>query len=239
MKKIETLYETDVTAQRKTAAQMLGVLGVWLFISACATVSANPPQAAYSINVGFPQPGTRWACRSVNQAGATTTMTFVALAEGIYEGKQVYQVSAGLDTLIYDKATTNMIASLRMGKEVFATSPHDGTFSSPLWVGKSWTASFAAHDRVRGFSHSPVEVKWKVEAFEDVTVPAGIFKAFRLQSSIAPATTFSNVWYAPEISLIVKRVDERTTHHPLGPEKRVTEMVEYHKPMKTSPRGVI
>lgn len=240
MKKNKTLYVTDArTAKRKTAPQMLAVLGLWLLLSACATVSANPPHEAYPVHVGFPQPGTKWIYRSVNQAGATTTMTFVVLGEGTYEGKPVYRVSAGLDTFIYDRTTANLICSFRMGKEVFVASPHDGTLSSPLWVGKSWKASFTAHDRVRGFSHSPVEVNWKVDAFEEVTVPAGTFQAFRLQSSIAPATAFSTLWYAPELNLIVKRVDERTAHHPLGYEKRVTEMVEYHKPVKTSHRGVI
>jgi hypothetical protein len=124
-----------------------------------------------------------------------------------------------------------------MGKEVFAASPHDGTFSSPIWVGKSWTTNFTAHDRIRGFSHSPVQVNWKVESFEDVTVPAGTFKAFRLQSSVPVGNAFSTLWYAPEVNLIVKRIDERTSRHPLGSDKRTTEMIEYHKPTKTAQRS--
>ena len=225
---------------RKSASRLLAPFGFCFLIAACAAASANPREPAYQVRVGFPDPGTKWIYRSVNQAGAVTTMTFVALGEGTHEGKPVYGITNGLDTLVYDQASANLVATFRMGKEVFAASPHDETFSSPIWVGKSWTTNFTAHDRIRGFSHSPVQVNWKVESFEDVTVPAGTFKAFRLQSSVPVGNAFSILWYAPEINLIVKRIDERTSRHPLGSDKRTTEtteIIEYHKPTKTAQRS--
>ena len=64
------------------------------------------------------------------------------------------------------------------------------------------------------------EFRWAVEAYEDVTVPAGTFKAFRIvyriaprlatnfarQSwqSVAPSTVTLKYWYAPEVRQFVK-----------------------------------
>jgi hypothetical protein len=88
-----------------------------------------------------------------NQTGSSATITYIVLGEGTYGGKSVYRVSGGIDTQVYDKATGNMVAILRMGKEANAFEPHEGTFSWPLYVGKSWTASYTAHDRQRGMSN--------------------------------------------------------------------------------------
>jgi hypothetical protein len=54
-----------------------------------------------------------------------------------------------------------------------------------------------------------VVVVWKVEALEDVRVPAGVFRAFRITQSFMgelAAPTFGSVvlWYAPSVRQIVK-----------------------------------
>ncbi len=49
-----------------------------------------------------------------------------------------------------------------------------------------------------------------VAAYEEITVPAGSFKAFRLESTPAENSGVRKIlWYAPEIQLYVKRVSER------------------------------
>lgn len=211
---------------------ILAVLGPALFALGCAVTAPELPVSAETVSAGFPQEGTNWVYSSKTHVGARTTMTFTALGETTFNGKVYYRVGAGLDDLLYDKPTGNLAAGLRMGKEVMTMGPHDGTFAFPLHVGKSWVARYAFHDRIRGFSHDPVEVNWKVEEYEEVAVPAGTFKAFKLKSSIAPANAFTTLWYAPELHLMVKRIDERTARHPLGYERRVTEMTEYRAASK-------
>lgn len=187
---------------------------------------AEPPPGAVKADLGFPAPGTKWVARIVPQSGATVTITYTVLGEGTYEGKPVYRVSGGIDTLVYDKATGNTVAILRMGKEASAYSPHAGPFSWPLYVGKSWTASYTYHDSTRGMAVGPVKEEYRVAAYEDVVVPAGTWKAFRIESE-AGGNSFSTIWYAPEIKLIVKRVNETTIGHPLGATKSVYEIIEY------------
>ena len=204
------------------------LVGLIAFLGSYGAMAAEPPPGTVRVEVEIPPTGTKWVSRTVDHTGATSTRTYTVLEEASYEGKPVYRVSDGTDILIYDKATRNWVATVRDGQERFAASPNDGTFSSPVWVGKWWKASYTYYDRVRGRSWSPVEVTWKVEAYEDVEGPAGTFKAFRLQSSPGRNNaTLTSIWYAPEIKLIVKRVLERTAQHSLGYGKFVTELIEY------------
>lgn len=205
-------------------------LGLLIFIGSCAPVTppTEPPQGVFKADVGFPTPGTKWVTRTVNQDGAASTTAFTVLEEDLYEGKPVYRIQFGRDISIYDKATRNWIVTLRDRTERFKASPDDGTFFWPLWVGKWWRASYTYYNHVQGRSWSPVEFTWEVKAYEEVKVPAGTFKAFRIESSPGRnAATFTTLWYAPEIKLIVKRISERTSDHYLGPGKSLTELIEY------------
>jgi len=92
----------------------------------------------------------------------------------------------------------------------------------PLEVGKSWTkqhaVKFHAQDRT-----VPFEARTTVEAHEEVTVPAGTFKTFRVRYT----DTVGNVnvdWYSPELRIFVKRSMERTAKHPQGPGRREMEL---------------
>jgi len=75
----------------------------------------------------------------------------------------------------------------------------------PLEVEKSGT-SFTFWSTPRGGGR--INITWKVEAYEDVTVPAGTFKAFRVTYSwqAGPAREWVgySTWYAPEVRQIVK-----------------------------------
>ena len=75
----------------------------------------------------------------------------------------------------------------------------------PLEVEKSGT-SFTFWTTPRGGGR--INIIWKVEAYEDVTVPAGTFKAFRVTYSwrAGPDKEWLkySTWYAPEVRQIVK-----------------------------------
>jgi hypothetical protein len=211
---------------------LMGLLG-----SCVATASeSEPPSRGVRADMNFPAPDTRWVARFVTQTGTTATITYTVLGEGTYDGKPVYRVSGGFDTQVYDKATGNLVAILWMGKEANAFQPHEGMFSWPLYLGKSWTASYTAHDRQRGMSVGPIKVEYRVAAYEDVVVPAGSWKAFRIESE-SGSSAFSTIWYAPEISLIVKKVNETIVGHPLGRTKSVYEIIEYPAKDKTLSRS--
>jgi hypothetical protein len=191
--------------------------------SAVAQTSASPPAGP-----GFPPPGTRYVIEHRDQAGKTRRLPATVLEEGVFEGRPVYQVTGGPDTIVVDKATRNSIATLREGKVVWKFSPHEGTYAWPLEVGKSWTATYAAEDPVRKQRWDRVQEHWTAAAYEEVTVPAGTFKAFRLESTPGENSGVrKTLWYAPEIHLFVKRVSERGPRHVQGPGKDTFELVEF------------
>jgi hypothetical protein len=203
---------------------MLGALAI--FAAACAAAPAAPPPGAIQADVAFPSPGTKWVTRTTDQSGAVTTITLTALEDGTYDGKPVYRLSVGTDIRVFDKATRNFVATLRDGKELIVASPHDGTVSWPLWVGKSWRSTYTLHDRVRGRSDT-LGVSWKAESYEEVTVPGGTFKAFKLVSTPGVGmAAYYTIWYVPDPGLVVKQIYERTPQHFMGPGKFTTELVE-------------
>ena len=81
----------------------------------------------------------------------------------------------------------------------------------PLTVGKKWRLSGKGF--VNGFNSDVKNytVDFKVEAYEDVTVTAGTFKAFRISRSWnryqiqVESTNWSDtVWFAPDVKATVK-----------------------------------
>jgi hypothetical protein len=96
-------------------------------------------------------------------------------------------------------------------------------FEWPLEVGKTWTKSYKATIQASK-RIIPFDSTWKVESYEDVTVPAGTFKAFKVSYS----DTIGNEtvqWMSPELGIFVKRTEKRTTKYPAGPGTRESELI--------------
>lgn len=93
----------------------------------------------------------------------------------------------------------------------------------PLEVGKSWTKTYEStnHGTKRTVSYESTQ---KVEAYEDVTVPAGTFKTFRITTS----TTLGDenvVWFSPDLGIWVKSRLRRTAKHAAGAGTRDDELL--------------
>jgi hypothetical protein len=98
----------------------------------------------------------------------------------------------------------------------------------PLVVGKSWSkqskVKFHANNR-----EVPFVATQAVEAYEDVMVPAGTFKAFRVRTSDTLGN--ENVqWFAPDVGMFVKTSMRRTDKNAQGAGTRETEMQSYKRP---------
>jgi hypothetical protein len=96
----------------------------------------------------------------------------------------------------------------------------------PLQAGKTWVETVQAVDPASG-RKTAVRVFGKAIAWEEVTVPAGKFRAIKVRRSIAPedgdATRSPTIvtlidWYAPQVAGTVKRIcdweyhDQRRPH---------------------------
>jgi hypothetical protein len=98
----------------------------------------------------------------------------------------------------------------------------------PLVVGKTWKkqykVTFHAQNR-----EVPFEATQAVEAYEDIVVPAGTFKAFRVRTSDTLGN--ENVqWFAPDLGMFVKTSMHRTDKNALGAGTRDTEMQTFKRP---------
>jgi hypothetical protein len=95
-------------------------------------------------------------------------------------------------------------------------------YDFPLEVGKTWTQDLML--TVGGSAPIPMKAQWKVEAYEDVTVPAGTFKAWR----VVFTDNFGykqTTWSMPETaSVYAKHINERSATHPQGGPG--TQMIE-------------
>lgn len=85
------------------------------------------------------------------------------------------------------------------------------TLKFPLTVGKSWDVEFKADIGPGDTIKDPWRVaQYKLEAYEQITVPAGTFWAFNISVGIETKKLGKfmgsiNYWYAPEVKQIIKR----------------------------------
>jgi hypothetical protein len=200
-----------------------------------STVAAQPAGGAIKADVGFPAPGTRWRARFIDATGVITTNLHIVVDDETRDGKPVHRENWGMrSAYLHDKETANHAARLRDGKESESYTPHAGTFDWPLYVGKSWKARYVYRNLLRQTTIDPVQYEYRVEAYEKVVVPAGTWDAFRIASKNVNGTSLSTIWYAPELKLIAKRINETTARHSSGITKTVYEITEY--PAKVEPQ---
>jgi hypothetical protein len=121
---------------------------------------------------------------------------------------------------IYDM-NLNWIGSSEDGKKLESAEPCIRVFDWPLKVGKKWSSDYISRQRSEGFRPSLSKISVKIQTYEEVTVPAGTFKALRIQ---AGEETF---WYAPSIGWAVKE-----EIRPYGKAEWLLELVNYRIPQR-------
>ena len=107
-----------------------------------------------------------------------------------------------------DAVTHNWMACLKDGEILGSLSPHSGQFEWPLEVGKSWRFQRTWTDNVHPQWSGPGWEEFTVVAWEEVTVPAGTFMAYKVVRTKTSWRTkkeeHSMIWYAPEFGGSVK-----------------------------------
>jgi len=139
-----------------------------------------------------------------------------------FESKPAYwiQVDRERDRYfdIYDM-NFNWIGSSEDDQELESAEPCIRVFDWPLRVGKKWKDDYICRRSSKGFRASHSKISVKILTYEEVTVPAGTFRALRIQ---AGEETF---WYAPSIGWAVKEEIETN-----GKIVWLLELVSYRIP---------
>ncbi|MDO8450429.1 MAG: hypothetical protein Q7T10_16660 [Rhodoferax sp.] len=143
----------------------------------------------------------------------------------------VVMSSAEGGATVFDPTTHATIATLdRAGKPLMSFEPPVG-YQWPLEVGKTWTSTHTVTMHASG-KKVPLNIGWKVESYDDVTVPAGTFKAYKVVSTTAEGEVEAR-WVSPRDGLAtVKRNTVRPATHPQGPGVLDGELLSHTLPAK-------
>ena len=192
-------------------------LAMTLVLGGCAQMTPSP--AKYVV----PPLGSSWVSERSDSGsfGSTSSQVTTRRGEQTWQGERVTTMeTAGFAALLNDKG--GVVAFASGDKPVFSFDPAPG-FVYPLEVGKTLTTDHQVTSYPSKRS-GPMQVIQKVEAYEDVTVPAGTFKAFRISwsESIGNENTY---WISPETGITVKSILVRTAKWGSGPGKRESQLV--------------
>lgn len=140
----------------------------------------------------------------------------------MWQGQQVITYETPQWTILAQPTSGNWIGIVSGDKPMMTWDPPMG-WDWPLEVGKTWTHNnrFTNHAKQQTI---PFQTTQKVEAYEDVTVPAGTFKAFKISTSDTLGNENVN-WFSPELGIFVKSINTRTAKHAAGPGRQETEIV--------------
>jgi len=159
--------------------------------------------------------------------GSGTTQVTQKVTERTWEGKRMTAIvtPTGMSLLNAEGAFVAMLGP--NDTPILSFDPPMG-YDYPLVVDKTWTKScrMTVHAAQRTV---PLDNTFKIEAYEEVTVPAGKFKAFKLIYFNTVGEEFTS-WLIPELGQSVKRVQKRTAKYPAGPGTRDEELVSYTIP---------
>ncbi len=178
--------------------------------------------------------GSRFVFQQTNVKGRNVRTYSLILKEKKDYGKKPaywFDVSGGKAERfeVYD-LNLNFVAIFRMGKEVHAFIPSLQRLSWPVQVGKVWKTVHDEWDVNQARRINGINGSGRVLAYEDVRVPAGTFKAFKIFYEWATVAR-ETFWFAPQIASRVKIDREQLPNHPAGPGRSLHELKEYTIPL--------
>lgn len=197
--------------------------GAVLVTSACALLE---PQAERYVP---PPAGTTYE-RDIRATGSfgksyRETSKYAGMRQVMGRPMHVHERSTGQSSMLVPEG--GWIGEFKGEKPIF-------TFDPPLSVGYPIKVGKTASRDVRITFHAanrtvPFKASWKVEAYEDVTVPAGTFKAFRISYKDTAGNERTS-WMNPENGIFVKWSALRTAKHSQGPGTQDAELVKVNLP---------
>jgi hypothetical protein len=212
--------EIPLNDPRSSTTGLAGAcLAATLMLGGCAS---PPPKAERYIP---PPMGSTWtyAMHSTGSYGSGDSQMVVQLAESTWEGRTVLAYRTASQHQLQDRHLNLLAFTAPDGKPQMRFDPPVG-WDWPMQVGKVTTRDHVATVIATG-QKIPFTATWTVEAHEDVTVPAGTFKAWRLRYTDSTGET-QLLWSMPEtMGVFAKRSLERSPSHRLGAGTRVMELV--------------
>lgn len=195
-------------------------LAVAVASAGCATFA--PPRADGPV---FSPVGSSWTYElrdSGSFGSAKRQVTNKSVGEQTWQGRKYRGLEIAEGTRLSNPVTGEWVAVVKGDAAIVTYDPPIG-YDWPLTVGKTFTRNFRVTNHVRKQT-TDVQATFKVEAYEEVTVPAGTFKTFKIV--YADSTGFESVnWFNPDGAGWVKIRSQRTSKHSAGPGTRERDLV--------------
>jgi hypothetical protein len=172
--------------------------------------------------------GDKWTYKS--RTGDTWTNQVLEIKEDLY----ILKPGGSRSLNGYDKKSMNVKSIIEeSGRAVESDSSIRKLFDFPMSVGKKWsdvTSAYPATGETRQgkiiFDHD-----FKVEGMEEISVPAGKFKAYKIHynqtSRNSKRSGWVYFWYSPEIKNWIKREADKGPYWEKNPWARDAELVSY------------
>lgn len=205
----------------RSAAIRRAVLLAPFAAAVLAAGCAGTPSATYTP----PAAGSTFVYRvtSTGSFGSGTTEMPMRIEPTTFEGRSATRFAYPSGATVNESATAATIAVTDpAGRVLMRYDPPLGQ-PWPLAVGKTATQdirlTFGPNPNI------PMKADWKVEAVEDVTVPAGTFRAWRV--TLVDSFGFRQTnWSVPDrLGLFARRESVRPAGHPQGAGTQVMELL--------------
>lgn len=114
------------------------------------------------------------------------------------------------DQYIFEKGGAQVVKDFNLTNVDSKTGGYPGSIIKfPLTVGKWWNYEFQAKAIAGSKEWTGRIAKYEVESYEQITVPAGTFWAFKITvtivgSKVGKFVSSAHYWYAPEVKNIIK-----------------------------------
>jgi len=202
------------------AQKRAALAALFCFLTACAT----PPGSDELLARPEVKAGDHWSYRAINHLGSAPGESYEVRAT-FADGKVIVGVAVweggtpdGDVTWTSDwNAVVSVTEGMGMFDRIGVFDPHYGLFKFPLRVGASWSSVYEVQLPRRNDLRVRHERTVRVMGYEDVSVPAGRFRALklvaegtyrRLDFTRASGTTRTAVWYVPAVKRWVKLTHE-------------------------------
>ena len=126
--------------------------------------------------------------------------------------------SSGAYKLCVDQRTLGIVAYLDPeGRKIKPTSLLNLYFNFPLHIGKKWRRIVTAKAHGTAYELDYIN-EYRVVSYEDITAPAGKFKAFKIElklsadtrSRYSPSSGTAYIYYSPEVKVYTKVLFDKT-----------------------------
>jgi hypothetical protein len=198
-----------------------GALAVGLVATGCALF--EPRATSYVA----PPVGATWttARRDTGSYGSGSAQVTTRRGERSWQGAPAITFE-GVDVTTLAIPNGDWIGQFRGATPLVTWDPPLG-WDWPLVVGKSWTRDQRA-TIAGGKQTLSYRMTQKVEAYEQVTVPAGTFGAFRIVTTDTLGNENVN-WFSPDLGFFVKSSLRRTGKHSQGAGTREAVLVSHKR----------